>query len=442
MAIGHNEAPIQASKLSGIINEAGKTQIQQPQQVNVYEKNSEQEKYNIIIKINGIDFFQFQNDKEIQDALLTIFKKASEDTSITFKKLEEGSIKITLSGSPEGLKRLAKLIESGELGELGESLKKLGLSIESSKLVSTKALEKPEKTTISTENEDSSEETQHLNNRDFRLRNTQNSKPRTKFYQTLVSKSLSHFEASTPNREATSPYPETSTVLTIEKGKPKHNYSWGNVPSWIAAMVAVTGLITGGLGSKVIVDNQYQDELQKLEDFKQQKEKLDAEIANLEKEIEDAQEEKNRLMEELDQANKKLAEPVTIDISNSRPVELIVNRQLQPKGLSGVEMTLDKILVEKGVGMTFVFTTWNKNTEGYVNSSAVNPSRITDDIGNEYALLEAVGPSKINAGTKAEHKLRFPIPKVGANQVTVSIKPSPGSNNIFNLPPFSITLPD
>ena len=233
-------------------------------------------------------------------------------------------------------------------------------------------------------------------------------------------------------------------MLTKDKDKDKQEkksgLDWGNVPSWIAAMVAVIGLITGGLGSKVIVDQQYQDEIQKLEDFKQQKEQLDDEIANLEKQIEDAQQEKTRLTEELNQANKKLAEPVTIDISNQRPVELIVNRQLQPKNYSGVEMTLDKILVEESVGMTFVFTTWNKNTERYIESRLNKDSRITDDIGNEYSLLEAVGPSKINAGIKAEHKLRFPIPKPGAKQLTVKL--SYRYNSIFNLSPFSITVPE
>ena len=103
-------------------------------------------------------------------------------------------------------------------------------------------------------------------------------------------------------------------------------------------------------------------------------------------------------------------------------------------------MTLDKILVEKGVGMTFVFTTWNKNTERYVQSSVDKSSRITDDIGNEYSLLEADGPSKINAGIKAEHKLRFPIPKPGAKQLTIKL--SYRYYSIFNLSPFSITLPD
>ena len=46
-------------------------------------------------------------------------------------------------------------------------------------------------------------------------------------------------------------------------------------------------------------------------------------------------------------------------------------------------MTLDKILVEESVGMTFVFTTWNKNTERYIESRLNKDSRITDDIGNE-----------------------------------------------------------
>ena len=142
----------------------------------------------------------------------------------------------------------------------------------------------------------------------------------------------------------------------------------------------------------------------------------------------------------MNQAQEELAKPVTIDISNQRPVELIVNRQLQPKGLSGIEMTLDKILVEKGVGMTFVFTTWNKNTQGYVNSRYASGSRITDNLGNGYGLLETISPSRVSAGIKAEHKLRFAVPKPGANQLTIKIDSGQG-RSIFDLSPFSITVP-
>ena len=234
-------------------------------------------------------------------------------------------------------------------------------------------------------------------------------------------------------------------MLTKDKDKHKEEkqskFSWRDIPGWIQAIVAIIGLFSAGFGGKVISEIQYQDEIQELQESREQKEKLDSEIDQLKEQIDEAQEEKTRLTKELNQAQDELAKPVTIDISNQRPVELILNRQLQPKGLSGIEMTLDKILVEKGVGMTFVFTTWNKNTQGYVNAGFASRSTITDNLGNGYGLLEISGPSKVSAGIKAEHKLRFPIPKPGANQLTVKIDSGRG-RYIFDLSPFSITLPN
>lgn len=124
--------------------------------VNYYEQNGCDTKKNIeqnqlskkqverlVITVDGMNFEEFLGDKEIQDAVKLILQKASGDTSINFEKIEEGSIKITLDGSPEGLKRLADLIQSGKLGELRE-LEKLGLSIEDAKLIFKDATEENE----------------------------------------------------------------------------------------------------------------------------------------------------------------------------------------------------------------------------------------------------------------------------------------------------------
>ena len=127
--------------------------------VNIYEQNgcgaknnneqdqpSDKQVDSLVITLGGIGYDKFINDKEMQNAVSLLLQKASGDTSVNFKKVEKGSIKITLDGSPEGLKRLAALIQSGELGELREELEKLGLSIEDTKLVFKEATEENENT--------------------------------------------------------------------------------------------------------------------------------------------------------------------------------------------------------------------------------------------------------------------------------------------------------
>ncbi len=103
-------------------------------------------------------------------------------------------------------------------------------------------------------------------------------------------------------------------------------------------------------------------------------------------------------------------------------------------------MTLDKLLIEKGVGMTLVFTTWNKHQQDSVKSQPHGNSTLTDDLGNEYRLADQVGPNRINGGTKAEHKLIFPLPKANANRLTAKIRSNSVSDIFYYLPPFSINL--
>lgn len=133
--IGINKGNASANSIAGTINENGNNYIK-AERVNIYEQSKSKEKVDrLVITLNGVDFNKFTHDKEIQEAVSLLLQKASGDTSVNFEKIEEGSIKITLNGSSEGLKRLAALIESEELGELKEDLEKLGLSIENAKLL-------------------------------------------------------------------------------------------------------------------------------------------------------------------------------------------------------------------------------------------------------------------------------------------------------------------
>ncbi|WP_293074610.1 MULTISPECIES: sigma-70 family RNA polymerase sigma factor [unclassified Moorena] len=137
-----------AHNIAGTINEIEGHNIQ-AKEVNIYQQNGCKAKKNkdqnqpgdnqvnhrLVITLNGVDLDEFIRDKELQEAVSLLLQKASGDTSVNFEKIEEGSIKITLNGSSEGLKRLADLIQSGELGELGKGLEELGLSVEDAKLV-------------------------------------------------------------------------------------------------------------------------------------------------------------------------------------------------------------------------------------------------------------------------------------------------------------------
>ena len=144
---------------NGNYNERTEGNYIQANTVNIYEQNgcgttnnneqdqsSNKQVHRLVITLDGIDFNKFLSDQEIQAAVSLLLQKASGDTSVNIEKIEKGSIKITLDGSPEGLKRLAALIQSEELGELKEDLKKLGLSIEDVKLLFKDATEENENT--------------------------------------------------------------------------------------------------------------------------------------------------------------------------------------------------------------------------------------------------------------------------------------------------------
>ncbi|MDF5726609.1 MAG: pentapeptide repeat-containing protein [Rhizonema sp. PD38] len=86
--------------------------------VSVVEKqnvncNSEQ----LVITFTG-DIENLQKDPNYVAGVLALMQAVSKDASLKIEKIELGSIKITFSGSPEGLKRLEELIKSGNLKEV------------------------------------------------------------------------------------------------------------------------------------------------------------------------------------------------------------------------------------------------------------------------------------------------------------------------------------
>ena len=110
---------------------------------NEQDQSSNKQVDSLVITLSGIGYDNFINDKEIQKALSLLLQRAS-GFEVNFKKIEKSSIKITLDGNPEGLKRLAALIQSGESDELRKELEKLGLFIENAKLVFKDATEETE----------------------------------------------------------------------------------------------------------------------------------------------------------------------------------------------------------------------------------------------------------------------------------------------------------
>jgi transcriptional regulator with XRE-family HTH domain len=96
--------------------------------VPLVEKQNANSKEQLVITFTG-DVESFLNNPEVQEALLTFMKQVSKDASVTINRIEKGSIKITLNGSPEGLKRVEEQIKSGNLTEV------LGMPVEDVKLL-------------------------------------------------------------------------------------------------------------------------------------------------------------------------------------------------------------------------------------------------------------------------------------------------------------------
>ncbi|MBD2168922.1 pentapeptide repeat-containing protein [Calothrix membranacea FACHB-236] len=96
--------------------------------VSVVEKQNANCKEQLVITLTG-DVESVLNNPDVQKALLVLVQKASKDASLTIDRIEKGSIKITFSGSPEGLKRLEEQIKSGNLTEV------LGMPVENVQLL-------------------------------------------------------------------------------------------------------------------------------------------------------------------------------------------------------------------------------------------------------------------------------------------------------------------
>ncbi|NES20761.1 MAG: pentapeptide repeat-containing protein [Symploca sp. SIO3E6] len=84
-------------------------------------------------------------DKSKLKAIAAHLQKLSKDLDLTIIDTEEGSIKLILEGSPEGLKRLEELFKSGELTEV------LGIPVEDVRFPSEEASSKDEKAEIAEE---------------------------------------------------------------------------------------------------------------------------------------------------------------------------------------------------------------------------------------------------------------------------------------------------
>ncbi|PHJ69278.1 hypothetical protein VF14_03040 [Nostoc linckia z18] len=85
-------------------------------------------KEQLVITLTG-DVESVLNNPDVQAALLVLMQKASKDASLTIDRIEKGSIKITFSGSREGLKRLEKQIKTG--------MQVLGMPVENVQLLSS-----------------------------------------------------------------------------------------------------------------------------------------------------------------------------------------------------------------------------------------------------------------------------------------------------------------
>ena len=60
-------------------------------------------------------------DKHKLDAMVALLRKIGGDASIEILDIDEGSIKLILGGSPEGLERIKNLFESGQIEEIVET---------------------------------------------------------------------------------------------------------------------------------------------------------------------------------------------------------------------------------------------------------------------------------------------------------------------------------
>ena len=76
-----------------------------------------------------------KNKVKLLNSLIQLTRKLGDDDSIEIIDIEEGSIKLTLKGSPAGLKRLEQLFQSGELSQRLEQ--ELNITVEDVRFTNT-----------------------------------------------------------------------------------------------------------------------------------------------------------------------------------------------------------------------------------------------------------------------------------------------------------------
>jgi uncharacterized protein YjbI with pentapeptide repeats/transcriptional regulator with XRE-family HTH domain len=138
---GQISASMNAAKenTSEIIQESsGITQLLNPLVLTTQEKPTRTHKAMVVLsaKLTAENQAQLQDKKIEIEAIVAHLRQLVGDVTLTIKDVEEGSIKITLEGSGEGIERLAELFESGELTEV------LGIPVEDIQLLPDDATQK------------------------------------------------------------------------------------------------------------------------------------------------------------------------------------------------------------------------------------------------------------------------------------------------------------
>ncbi|MEH2467843.1 pentapeptide repeat-containing protein [Nostoc sp.] len=122
-----------------IIQESsGITQLLNPPVSTTEEKSTRTRKAMIVLsaKLTADNQAQLQDKKIEVEAIVAHLRQLVGDVTLTIKDIEEGSIKITLEGSSEGIERLRELFESGELTEA------LGIPLEDIQLLTDDVTQK------------------------------------------------------------------------------------------------------------------------------------------------------------------------------------------------------------------------------------------------------------------------------------------------------------
>ena len=135
--VGNNKGEVSTKNIAGTIYEASVERNIQAGAVNIYEQsiligsdtanqktiNKQQLAFVLTGTISEVDRTKLR-------AIQAHLRKISGDAELTIIDVEEGSIKLKLNGSPEGLKKLEELFKSGELTEV------LGITVEDVQLLS------------------------------------------------------------------------------------------------------------------------------------------------------------------------------------------------------------------------------------------------------------------------------------------------------------------